>query len=110
MDRGPRDEAPEAYTYTARVMYTHEMKRLQILVDEELDTKLESAAASTGRSKSALIRDFLRQHLSPLPPLEADPLFRLAGKGSFEPARVDDVVYGDRTATRRRRGHAQTRR
>ena len=72
------------------------MKRLQILIDEELHSELERAAASSGRSKSALIREFVRQHLSPLPPLDRDPVFRLAGKVAFAPARVDDVVYGVR--------------
>ncbi|MEO8633030.1 MAG: CopG family transcriptional regulator [Chloroflexota bacterium] len=78
------------------------MKRLQILIDEELASELERAAASTGRSKSALIREFVRQHLSPLPSFERDPLFRLAGKVSFDPAPVDDVVYGERKRSKRR--------
>jgi hypothetical protein len=81
------------------------MKRLQILIDAELDSELERAASSTGRSKSALIRDFVRQHLSALPPLDRDPLFRLAGKASFEPAAVDDVVYGETRRPSRRTGN-----
>lgn len=86
------------------------MKRLQILIDEELHSELERVAASTGRSKSALIREFVRQHLSPLPPLDRDPLFRLAGKVSFAPERVDDVVYGERKrATTDRRAPVRSR-
>ena len=77
-------------------MLITEMKRLQILIDEDLASDLERAAASTGRSKSDLIREFVRQHLSALPPLDRDPLFKLAGKGSFVPTPVDDVVYGER--------------
>lgn len=78
------------------------MKRLQILIDEELHSELERAAASSGRSKSDLIREFVRQHLSTLPPLDRDPLFMLAGKASFDPAPVDDIVYGERKRARRR--------
>ena len=80
------------------------VKRLQILMDEDLDSELERVAAATGRSKSALIREFVRQHLAPLPPLERDPLFKLAGKASFEPAPVDEVVYGARRPGNRRGG------
>jgi hypothetical protein len=77
------------------------VKRLQILIDEELASDLERAAEATGRSKSDLIREFVRQHLSQLSPLDRDPLFRLVGKGSFAPRSVDDVVYGERKANRR---------
>jgi hypothetical protein len=41
-------------------------------------------------NKSALIQQFLRDRLLPLP---ADPLFQLAGTDDFEPSPVDDVVY-----------------
>jgi hypothetical protein len=75
------------------------MKRLQILIDDELASDLERAAASTGRSKSDLIREFVRQHVSQLSPLDRDPLFKLAGKASFAPRSVDDVVYGERKRT-----------
>lgn len=83
-------------------MYAHVVKRVQILLDEDLDSELERVASSTGRSKSALIREFVRQHLSPLPPLDRDPLFQLAGKVSFDPAPVDEVVYGERRRAERR--------
>jgi hypothetical protein len=78
------------------------VKRLQILIDEELASDLERAAEATGRSKSDLIREFVRRHLSQLSPLDRDPLFRLAGKGSFAPRSVDDVVYGERKPNRGR--------
>lgn len=32
-------------------------------------------------------------------PLGKDPIFELAGAASFEPADVDDIVYGDREQT-----------
>jgi len=74
-------------------MYTHAMKRLQIMIDEDLDDALAKLAAEEGQSKAALIRRFVRERLHPLPPLSADPLSRLDGAASFEPAPVDDVVY-----------------
>lgn len=69
------------------------MKRLQIMIEEELDEALEREARSTGTSKAALIRKYVREHISALPPLESDPLWRMKGADDFEPADVDDVVY-----------------
>ena len=72
------------------------MKRLQIMIDEDLDDALGKLAAEEGQSKAALIRRFVRERLHPLhplPPLSADPLSQLSGAASFEPAPVDDVVY-----------------
>jgi Ribbon-helix-helix protein, copG family len=69
------------------------MKRLQIMIDEDLDDALSKLAAEEGESKAALIRRFVRERLHPLPPLAADPLSLLSGAASFEPAPVDDVVY-----------------
>jgi hypothetical protein len=70
------------------------MKRLQILIDEDLDEALEHEARRRGSSKAALIRDFVRERLGALPPLESDPLLLALGQDDFEPASVDDVVYG----------------
>ncbi len=74
-------------------MYAHHMKRLQILIDEELDVALERRARRDGKSKAALIREFVRERLQGLPPLEADPLWQMTGADAFEPASIDDVVY-----------------
>ncbi len=74
-------------------MYGHRMKRLQILIDEDLDAELERLAAESGSSKAALIRQFVRDRIRPLPPLSADPLWRMAGADDFEPGPIDDVVY-----------------
>jgi hypothetical protein len=74
-------------------MYVAVMKRLQIMIDEDLDDALGRLAAEQGLSKAALIRLFVRERLHPLPPPSADPLSRLTGSASFEPAPVDDVVY-----------------
>ncbi len=70
------------------------VRRLQILMDEELDDELERLAARERKSKSALIRELVRKQVKPLPPLEQDPLWRMVGADSFEPADVDEVVYG----------------
>jgi Ribbon-helix-helix protein, copG family len=69
------------------------MKRLQIMIDEDLDLALGQLAQETGQSKAALIRAFLRERLTPLPPLSADPLSQFIGSSDFESAPIDDVVY-----------------
>ena len=61
------------------------MKRLQIMIDEDLDLDLERLARQQGTSKAALIRQFVRERLRPLPPLESDPLTQMAGSDVFEP-------------------------
>ena len=83
------------YTYIAVLMYNHGngMKRLQILIDEELDEALEREAVRTKTSKAALIREYVRERLDSLPPLDSDPLWRMAGTDDFEPESIDDVVY-----------------
>jgi len=81
------------------MVYAQPMKRLQILIDEELDAELDRVAAQTGRSKGALVRDAVRRQLKPLPPLEQDPLWELAGAASFDPVpadKIDEVVYDGR--------------
>ena len=69
------------------------MKRLQIMMDEDLDLALEQLAGQSGKSKAALIREFVRERLQPLPPLTADPLWTMVGVDDFAPSPVDDVVY-----------------
>ncbi len=69
------------------------MKRLQIMIEEDLDAELERLAASEGTSKAALIRRFVRESINPLPPLSADPLMAMIGADDFEPGSIDDVVY-----------------
>jgi hypothetical protein len=69
------------------------MKRLQIMIEEELDVALERKARAEGRSKAALIRRYVRERLHPLPPLEGDPLWQMVGADDFEPQPVDEVVY-----------------
>ncbi|HEY8760899.1 MAG TPA: CopG family transcriptional regulator [Candidatus Dormibacteraeota bacterium] len=68
------------------------MKRLQVLIEEDLYAQLELRALDEDTSKAALIRRFVRDRLAPLPPLSADPLGRMVGADDFEPAAIDDVV------------------
>lgn len=74
-------------------MHTQKMKRLQIMIEEEVDADLERAALEAGTSKAALIRLYIRERLKPVPPLSADPIGRMAGADDFEPAPIGDVVY-----------------
>lgn len=70
-----------------------DVKRLQIMIDEDLDAALDRMALREGTSKAALIRRFVRERLKPLPPLEEDPIWKMVGADDVEPASVDDVVY-----------------
>jgi Ribbon-helix-helix protein, copG family len=74
-------------------MYATCMKRLQILIEEDLDAALERTSRAEKRSKAALIRQYVRERLKPLPPLEADPLWQMVGIDDYEPEPIDDVVY-----------------
>lgn len=72
------------------------MKRLQIMIDEDLDEALGHQARKEKTSKAALIRRYVRDRVKPLPALEDDPLWAWVGGGEGEPgdsASVDDVVY-----------------
>ena len=73
------------------------VKRLQIMIEEELDAALDRQAAEEGVSKAALIRRYVGERLRPLPPPEDDPLWKIIGIVKGRPgdsASVDDVVYG----------------
>ncbi len=73
------------------------VKRLQIMIEEELDAALARRAAEEGVSKAALIRRYVGERLGPLPPIENDPLWRLVGMDegrSDDSVSVDEVVYG----------------
>jgi len=73
------------------------MKRLQIMIEEELDEALGQQAREERVSKAALIRRYVREKLRPLPPIEEDPLWELVGMVEGEPddsQRIDEVVYG----------------
>ncbi|MGH2922147.1 MAG: CopG family transcriptional regulator [Gaiellaceae bacterium] len=72
------------------------MRRLQIMIDEDIDDALARQAREEGTSKAALIRRYVRERIRPAPPLEQDPLWEFFGKGRGSPkdsTSVDDVVY-----------------
>jgi hypothetical protein len=72
------------------------MRRLQIMIDEDLDEALAQQAREERTSKAALIRLYVRERIKPLPPIEEDPLWELVGMSEGNPddsTSVDDVVY-----------------
>jgi len=69
------------------------MKRLQIMIDEDLDEALGSLALRERTSKAALIRRYVRERIDALPPLAADPLAQMIGADDYEPDDIDTVVY-----------------
>ncbi|MBA2536745.1 MAG: CopG family transcriptional regulator [Actinobacteria bacterium] len=73
------------------------MKRLQIMIEEELDEALAVQAAKERTSKAELIRRAVRRDIKPLPPIEEDPLWELVGfveGGPNDSQLIDEVVYG----------------
>ncbi len=69
------------------------MKRLQIMIDEDLDAELSRRAVQEGRSKAAIIRGLVRDRLMARPPLAEEPMTSLIGRAAFEPVPHDDVAY-----------------
>jgi hypothetical protein len=69
------------------------VKRLQIMIDEDLDRILERIALEEHTSKAALIRRYVRERVAPTPPIEEDAIFRMIGVDDVEPEPIDDVVY-----------------
>ncbi|MHB8264271.1 MAG: ribbon-helix-helix domain-containing protein [Acidimicrobiales bacterium] len=74
------------------VMYTHQMRRLQINIDEELDETLAAEAARRHMSRAALIREVVRERLGPAP--SGDPMGGLVGDIDDDAGDIDSVVYG----------------
>jgi hypothetical protein len=71
------------------------MKRLQIMIDEDLDAALGLQARRERVSKAALIRRYVRERLAPLPPLQEDPLWEFVGGSDAEPVEgIDEFLYG----------------
>jgi hypothetical protein len=72
------------------------MRRIQIVIDPELDEALARQARLENVSKSALVRRYVGERLKPLPPLEEDPIWAYVGMDDGEPdgsVSVNDVVY-----------------
>jgi hypothetical protein len=71
------------------------VKRLQIMIEEDLDEALERQARKEGVSKAALIRRYVGERLKPLPPIEEDPLWELVGSVDADPVPdIDEFLYG----------------
>ncbi|MHB1444252.1 MAG: ribbon-helix-helix domain-containing protein [Acidimicrobiales bacterium] len=68
------------------------MKRLQIMIDDDLQEALDRRSAEEGVSKASLIRRLVRNALSPLPALDDDPLSAMVGVDDFDTAPIDDIV------------------
>jgi Arc/MetJ family transcription regulator len=66
------------------------MKRLQIMLDDDLYAELARRAGAEGRSKASIVRDSLRHALEPLPPLEEDPLWEMVG-ADVDAEPIDDI-------------------
>jgi hypothetical protein len=73
------------------------VKRLQIMIGEDLDAALGIQAVREGVSKAALIRRYTGEGLRRPPPLEVDPLSELVGRGkngsAHASSRIDEVLY-----------------
>jgi len=69
------------------------VKRLQILIEEDLDDELAQRARRERTSKAALIRAAVRRSIGVSGPPE-DPFGDWIGGSETTPAPVDEVVYG----------------
>lgn len=68
------------------------MRRIQVVIDPELDDRLEREASVRGVSKSALVRLFVRDHLDR--PLD-NGLWRLPTFDDVKPIEdIDAELYG----------------
>jgi Ribbon-helix-helix protein, copG family len=74
------------------------LKRVQLMLDEELDQAVAREALLQRISRSEVVRRILREKLlPPPPPREEDPLWELVGMVEGEPddsQRINEVVYG----------------
>jgi hypothetical protein len=77
-------------------MYHDRMRRLQIMIDEDLDHALAVRARREGTSKAALLRAAARERYLTTEPA-ADPLAAMIGVDDAEPVApgesIDDVIY-----------------
>ena len=71
------------------------LRRVQLMLDDDLDERIAMQAKLDGVSKSEVVRRILRAEFPSLPPLHEDPIWEMVGADpDAEPANVDDVVYG----------------
>ena len=64
------------------------------MLEDDAYEALGAQAAESHVSKAALIRRYVRLGLRPLPVLVDDPLMSLSGSADFEPADVNETLYG----------------
>lgn len=69
------------------------MKRLQFMIEEELDRRLEVVARRQRCSKAALIRKYVSEQLPPALSLEEDPITLMIGADDVDYGDIDDEVY-----------------
>jgi hypothetical protein len=72
------------------------MRRIQVVIDAELDDRLAREAAARGTSKSALVREGVQRVLEPVPfdnGLEAIGALSVLFE-DVEPEDIDTVLYG----------------
>jgi hypothetical protein len=72
------------------------LRRVQLMLDDDLDERIAFRAKVEGISRSEVVRRILRAEFPALPPLHEDPIWEIVGAAGpdAEPANVDDVVYG----------------
>ena len=71
----------------------HSMKRLQIMIDEDLDEALARIALREGTSKAALIRRYVRGQVTSLLPIDSDPIGLMVGDEDLDREPIDETVY-----------------
>ncbi|MCV7149053.1 CopG family transcriptional regulator [Mycobacterium riyadhense] len=76
--------------------YILRVKRLQIYIDEDVDRALAVEARRQRKSKAALIREYVAEHLRHPGPDPVDAFVGSFEGGADLSASVDDVVYGKR--------------
>jgi hypothetical protein len=71
------------------------MRRIQVVIDPELDDWLESESSARGVSKSALVRECVRENADRARPFD-NGLWRLVGMfPDVEPVEdIDEYLYG----------------
>jgi DNA-binding MurR/RpiR family transcriptional regulator len=64
------------------------------MIEDDAYEALDVQAARAHVSKASLIRRYVRLGLQPLPALAEDPLASLSASADFEPADIDETLYG----------------
>ena len=77
------------------MVYTLDMRRIQLYLDDDVDDALTAQAAKRGTSRSALVRDAVRASLGAGLHAAPDPVDDLVGWLGVEPDDdIDAVIYG----------------